>query len=120
MDKSAREGILFSLLSLDESMVLLSTLTAMPQALLQRAVFLVVLLQQALRAGVVGSCAGCLPAAVVARGVAQIQLELALGVPAGVDEGDAKRPQAAVLGCSPASGRTVSSPAARRVCPRCT
>lgn len=65
--------------------------------LLEGAVLLVILLQQALGARIVGARTGGLPAAVVARGVAEVELELALGVPAGVDEGNAKGTETAVL-----------------------
>lgn len=65
--------------------------------LFQGAILLVILLQQALGAGIVCSGAGGLPAAVVARGVAEVQLELAARVPAGIDEGDAKGAKTAVL-----------------------
>lgn len=65
--------------------------------LLQVALLLVVLLEQALGAGVVGADAGGLPAAVVAGRVALVQLELALRVVAGVDEGHAEGTQTTVL-----------------------
>jgi len=65
--------------------------------LLERAVLLVVLLEQALGARVVGARTSRLPPAIVSRGVAQIQLELTLRVPTGVDERDAKGPQTTVL-----------------------
>ena len=68
-----------------------------PTRLLQVALLLVVLLEQRLGAGVVGADAGRLPAAVVAARVALVQLELALVVVAGVDEGDAEGAEAAVL-----------------------
>lgn len=66
-------------------------------SLLQIALLLVILLEQALGAGVVGADAGGLPAAVVAGRVALVQLELTLGVVAGVDEGDTERTQTTVL-----------------------
>lgn len=65
--------------------------------LLEGAVLLVVLLKQALGARVVGPRARCLPAAVVARGVAVVQLKLALPVPAGVDDGHAEWPETTSL-----------------------
>jgi hypothetical protein len=68
-----------------------------PTRLFQVALLLVVLLQQALGRGIVCTDACRLPAAVVATGVALVELELSLGVPSGVDEGHAKGPQTAVL-----------------------
>jgi hypothetical protein len=56
------------------------------------------LLEQALGAGIVGPHARRLPAAVVARWVAEVELELTLGIPTGIDEGDAERPQTTMLG----------------------
>ena len=64
----------------------------------QCAVLLIVLLQQALCAGIVRTGACGLPATVVARGIAQVQLELPPGVPPGVDERDAKGSETTVLG----------------------
>ena len=66
--------------------------------LLQTALLVVVLLQQTLRAGVVRADARGFPAAVVSGGVGLVELEVALVVPAGVEEGDAERTQATVLG----------------------
>jgi hypothetical protein len=68
-----------------------------PTGLLEVALLLVVLLQQALRRGVVCPDTSCLPATIVATGVALVELELALGVPARVDEGHTKRPETSVL-----------------------
>lgn len=68
-----------------------------PARLVQSTVLLVVLLQQTRRTRVVGTDTRGLPAAVVARRVGLVELELALGVPAGVDEGDSERAQTTVL-----------------------
>jgi hypothetical protein len=68
-----------------------------PTRLLEVALLLVVLLQQALGRGVVCTDTRRLPAAVVATRVALVELELALGVPARVDEGHSKRPETSVL-----------------------
>lgn len=76
---------------------LAENLDGKPTGLLQVALLLVVLLQQALGRSVVGTHARCLPATVVATGVALVQLELALWVPAGVDERNAERSQTTVL-----------------------
>lgn len=65
--------------------------------LLQGAVLLVVLLQQAGGACIVGTGTCCLPATVVARGVAEVELKLALGVPPGVNERDAEGSETTVL-----------------------
>lgn len=69
-----------------------------PTCLLQTAVLLVVLLEQALGTRIVGADTGGLPTAIVARGVAEVELELALGVPAGVDERYSEGPETSVLG----------------------
>jgi len=45
----------------------------------------------------VGTGTRCLPSTVVAGWVAQIQLELTLGIPAGVDERDAEWPETTTL-----------------------
>lgn len=52
----------------------------------QGTVLLIILLQQTLSTGIVGSRAGSFPAAIVAGRVAQVQLELSPRVPASVDE----------------------------------
>lgn len=66
--------------------------------LLQSRILLVVLLEQALCAGIVGADAGGLPASVVSTRVALVQLELAQVVPSGVDEGYTERAETTVLG----------------------
>ena len=55
------------------------------------------MLQQALCRCIVRTDASRLPTAVVTTGIALVQLELALGIPTSVDEGDTKRPETAVL-----------------------
>jgi len=52
----------------------------------QRALVIVVLLEQTLSAGIVGTDTGGLPTAVVATGVALVKLELALVIVTSVDE----------------------------------
>lgn len=66
-------------------------------SLSQRALVVVVLLEQTLGTGVVGADAGGLPAAVVATGVALVELELTLVVVSGVDERDTKGTETTVL-----------------------
>jgi hypothetical protein len=63
----------------------------------QRALIGVVLLEQTLSAGIVGTNTGGLPTAVVATGVALVELELALVVVTGVDERDTEGTETTVL-----------------------
>lgn len=67
-------------------------------SLLQSGVFLVVLLEQALGAGIVGTNAGCLPPAVVSTRIALVQLELAEVIPPSIDERYTERTETTVLG----------------------
>lgn len=65
--------------------------------LIEGAVLLVILLQQALCACIVGTSARSLPSTVVSGRVAEVELELPSGIPAGVDEGHTKGSQTTVL-----------------------
>jgi len=67
-------------------------------SLLERAIFLVILLQQALSASVVRSGACRLPTTVVSRRVAVVELELSAGVPTRIDERYTERSETTVLG----------------------
>lgn len=60
-------------------------------------VLLVILLQQALCACIVGADARGLPTTIVAAGITLIELELTLWVVAGVDERDTKRSKTTML-----------------------
>ena len=55
------------------------------------------MLEQTLSAGIVGTDTGGLPTAVVATGVALVELELALVVVTGVDERDTERTETTML-----------------------
>ena len=68
-----------------------------PTRLLEIAILLVVLLQQTLRRRVIRPYACRPPSAVVPTRIAVVELKLPLRVVAGVDERDAKGPQATVL-----------------------
>lgn len=65
--------------------------------LLQVALFLVVLLQQALRACIVCAHARSLPSAVIPTWITLVKLELSLWVVASIYEGNAKRSETTVL-----------------------
>lgn len=65
--------------------------------LLERTILIVILLEEALGGSVVGTDRRGFPTAIVTTGVGLVELEVAVGIPAGVDEGDAEGPQAAVL-----------------------
>ena len=59
-------------------------------SLLQITIFLVILLQQTLRTGVICTNTRSLPSAIIATGIALVELELSLWIIAGIDEGDTK------------------------------
>lgn len=65
--------------------------------LIETAILLVILLQQALCACIVGTSAGRLPSTVVSGRVAEVELELPSGIPTSVDEGDTEGSQTTVL-----------------------
>lgn len=67
-------------------------------SLLQSGILLVILFEQALGAGIVGTNAGRLPPAVVSTRVALVQLELAEVIPPSVDERYTERTETTVLG----------------------
>lgn len=64
---------------------------------LERAILLVILLQKTLCACVVGTYAGRLPTAVVAAGIALVELKLSTRIVPGVDEGDTEWPKTTML-----------------------
>ena len=63
----------------------------------QRALISVILLEQTLSTGIVGTDTGSLPAAVVATGIALVELELALVVVTSVDERNTEGTKTTVL-----------------------
>lgn len=60
-------------------------------SLLQSAILFIVLLEETLRACIVGTCTCGLPATVVAGRVAKVELELSSRIPASIDEGHTER-----------------------------